>query len=70
MRPTRPPAGFVLVTRTRWSEFSRALWGKPGAFMLKHEGRVVAWRNASARYVDPTAYKAVLATWPDGYWPE
>jgi hypothetical protein len=70
MRPTRPPASFVLVTRTRWLEFSRALGERPRVFQLSHQGVVVGWRGAGTHFVDPGAFKAVLGTWPDVYWPD
>jgi hypothetical protein len=70
MRPTRSPSGFVLVTRTRWLELSRALSGRPRVFQLERDGSVIGWRSSRTHYVDPQGYKAVLGTCLDGYWPD
>lgn len=70
MRPTRPPDGFVLITRTRWLELSRALRARPRAFQLEREGVVIGWRNSCAHFVSPNGYRDSLGTWPDGYWPD
>lgn len=65
-RSIRPPAGYVSITEPQW----RTLCERQGVNPLTRELQGVGWRGTRMWYVNPNAYRAVIGTWPPGYWPD
>lgn len=70
IRSKRPPAGFVLITRTRWRELCSRVGANPAALTLEHDGAPLGWRSTGVHFAEPGAYRRAMGAWPDGYWPD
>lgn len=67
---TRPPAGFVSITRTKWRVLAELLQQDPDQRRLERDGQRIGWATSRMWYVCPEGYRAVLKRYPDGYLPE
>lgn len=66
---TRPPVGFVSVTRTRWRELCTAIGVDELDREIRRDGALIGWRRSRCWFVDPVAYRHAIGAFPDGYWP-
>lgn len=67
---TRPPSGFVSITRTKWLVLAELLQQDPKSRWFEQEGQRIGWHRTGMWYVCPEGYKRVVGRYPDGYWPD